>query len=89
MLAGRLVGTLDGRPVVIEADALGILVSVVRLRSLWSLRTIAGSMTPTLRLLNDHGIPVRMKIAGIVSLDVLPRPSALARFFAPVLARVG
>ena len=35
MLAGRLTGTLDGRPVVIDADDGGVVVQVAALRTAW------------------------------------------------------
>ncbi|MFM7184365.1 MAG: hypothetical protein ACKO4Z_06295 [Planctomycetota bacterium] len=33
-----------------------------------------------------HGVPVRLKVAGLVSLEVLPVPSTLLRMIAPGLA---
>lgn len=85
MVAGRLAGSLNGRPVVIDADEFGLVLTFSTIRSLWSLRTIAGSLVPMLGVLKHSGIPVRMRIAGIVSVDVLPRPTALVRMFAPRL----
>jgi hypothetical protein len=87
MVAGRLTGSLDGRPVVIDADGSGLALTIATVQSLWGMRRIAGSMGPLLGLLKHHGIPVRMRVAGLVSVEVLPRPSALARFFVPSLMR--
>jgi hypothetical protein len=87
MVAGRLTGSLDGRPVVIDADDSGLVLSIAMFQSLWGMRRIAGSMGPVLGLFKHHGIPVRVIVAGLVSVEVLPRPSALARFFVPSLMR--
>lgn len=87
MVAGRLTGSLDGRPVVIDADDSGLVLTVATFQSLWGLRRIAGSVGPVLGLLKRHGIPVRMRVAGLISVEVLPRPSVLARIFAPSLMR--
>jgi hypothetical protein len=84
-MAGRLTGTFDGRPVVIDADASGIVVTLAMFRSLFGMRRCAGSLAPVLGLLKYQGIPVRMKVAGLLSVDLLPRPSTLARIFAPSL----
>jgi hypothetical protein len=88
MVAGRLTGSLDGRPVVIEADTDGLMLTLVTVRSLWRLSKFARSLLPVLRLLKHHRIPVRLAVAGIVSLGVLPQPAALVRFFAPDLRRL-
>jgi len=40
-----------------------------------------------LGLFKHHGIPVRVRVAGLVSVELLPQPSALARFFVPSLMR--
>lgn len=85
MLAGRLTGTLAGRPAVIDADGSGVVVALAGLGSLWGLRGCAGSLVPALRCLKHGGVPVRVRIAGFVSVDVLPRPSVVARMFAPGL----
>jgi hypothetical protein len=87
MVAGRLTGSLDGRPVVIDADDSGLVLSIAMFQSLWGMRRIAGSVGPVLGLFKHHGIPVRVRVAGLVSVEVLPRPSALARFFVPSLMR--
>jgi hypothetical protein len=87
MVAGRLTGSLDGRPVVIDADGSGLVLTIATVQSLWGMRRIAGSVGPLLGLLKHHGIPVRMRVAGLVSVEVLPRPSALVRIFVPSLMR--
>jgi hypothetical protein len=87
-MAGRLTGSLDGRPVVIDADASGLVLSAASFRTVWGMRRIAGSLVPVLGLLKHQGIPVRLRIAGLVSLDVLPRPGPLVRIFAPGLLHV-
>jgi hypothetical protein len=87
-MAGRLTGSLDGRPVVIDADASGIVLSLASFRALWGMRRIAGPLMPVLGVLKRHGTHVRLRIAGLVSLDVLPRPSPLVRIFAPGLLHV-
>jgi hypothetical protein len=86
MLAGRLTGTLDGRPVVIDADDSGLAVSFAMLRTAWTAWRSAASLLPVLAIAKRHGVPVRLNIAGLVSLEVLPVPSTLLRVIAPGLA---
>ena len=88
-MAGRLMGTFDGRPVVIDADGSGIVVALAGFRSLWDMRRFAGSLVPALGLLKRRGMSVRMNIAGFLSVDVLPRPSVMTRIFAPGLMHLG
>ena len=86
IVAGRLTGTVDGRPVVIDADDSGLVVTAVTLRTAWASSRSVGSLLPVLGILKRHGIPLRLSIAGLVTLEVLPRPSALARIFVPRLS---
>jgi hypothetical protein len=88
MLAGRLTGTLDGRPVVIDADDSGLLVSMPSLGSAWAARRSVGSLLPVLKALERGGVRLRTRIAGLVTVDLLPQPSGLARLFIPELARL-
>jgi hypothetical protein len=86
MLAGRLTGSLDGRPVVIEADDSGLVLTTFHLRTAWAARGLVRPLLPILGILRGGGVPVRIRIAGLASLEVLPRPSALASILAPGLA---
>ncbi len=88
ILAGRLTGTLDGRPVVIEAGDAGLLVSFPALRTAWAARRTAVSLVPVLRLLKRNGIAVRLRLAGLVSVELLPTPSGVARLIVPRLSRI-
>jgi hypothetical protein len=47
-LTGRLAGSFDGRPVVIEADDAGLLLTAVTFRAAWSMRRLAHAMFPLL-----------------------------------------
>lgn len=89
ILAGRLTGTLDGRPVVIEAGKSGLLVSVSGIQAAWAARRSVQSLLPVLRTLKRFRVPLRLRIAGIVSVELLPNTSALAKLFSPVLSRLG
>jgi hypothetical protein len=86
ILAGRLTGTLDGRPVVIDADASGLEISAPSLQTAWAMKRQATAVMPLLDLVRRAGIPLRVKFAGLVSVQVLPRPSLVARIFLPRLA---
>jgi len=88
MMAGRLTGSVDGRPVVGEADASGLVVSVARFQAAWTLRRSVRSLLPGLEILKRSGVPVRLSVAGMVSLEVLPRPSAFVRLLAADLAKL-
>jgi hypothetical protein len=84
-LAGRLTGTLDGRPVVISADDAGVTLDVSSLRSAWTLRNYGSAALPLLQLLKASQIPVTLRLAGTVSIPVLPKAGLLVRLFAPAL----
>ena len=88
ILAGRLTGTLDGRPVVIEAGDAGLLVSFAVFQSAWAARRTANSLVPVLRLLKRNGIVLRLRLAGLVTVDLLPTPSGVVRLIVPKLARL-
>jgi hypothetical protein len=85
-LAGRLTATWDGRPVVIDADESGVRLTVPAVRTAWAARRLAGSFVPAFRTLRRFGVPVRLHVAGIFTLDLLPKPSALARRVIPGLS---
>lgn len=86
IMAGRLTGTLDGRPVVIDANGSGLVVTFTSLWTAWSSTRSIGSLLPVLGMLKQHRIPLRLSVAGLGAVEVLPRPSALARILAPRLS---
>jgi hypothetical protein len=86
ILAGRLAGTFDGRPVVISADEAGVFLDVSTLYSGWQLRKYSSSVLPVLGWLNYFHVPLTVRVAGVVSVPVLPKAGLLVRFFAPSLA---
>jgi hypothetical protein len=86
ILAGRLTGTLDGRPVVIDSDERGIMVSFASVATAWAARRSAKALVPVLVAAQRCAVPVRLSVGGLVSLDVLPRPSRVVRMLAPHLA---
>jgi hypothetical protein len=85
ILAGRLTGTFDGRPVVITADEAGVMVDVSTLYSGWRLRKYSNAVLPVLKGLNALHIPLTIRVAG-VSVPLLPKSGLLARLFAPSIA---
>jgi len=88
MMTGRLTGTLDGRPVVIEADNRGLTVVAARLQTLLAGRRLIEPLLPGLRILKSMGVPLRVGLVGLPAATVLPKPSAIAVMAAPVLARL-
>jgi hypothetical protein len=44
---------------------------------------------PLLQALKNFNVPLRLRIAGLVSVELLPNPSTLAKLFSPVLTRLG
>ena len=88
ILAGRLTGTLDGRPVVIEAGESGLLLSMPAFQTAWTARRMLGSVLPLLQALKNFNVPLRLRIAGIVSVELLPKPSAVVKLVSPVLSRL-
>lgn len=89
ILAGRLTGTLDGRPVVIEAGESGLLVSMSAVQSAWAAWRTAEPLLPVLHTLKRFKVPLRLRVAGVVSVELLPKTSALAKLFSPLLSRLG
>ena len=89
ILAGRLTGTLDGRPVVIEADESGLLVSMSSLKTVWAARRTVSSLLPLMQTLKHLKIPLSLRIAGIFSVVLLPTTSAVAKLISPPLSRLG
>jgi len=85
ILAGRLTGTFDGRPVVISADDAGLVLDVSTLYSGWRLRKYSNAALPLLKGLNAVQIPLTIRVAG-VSVPLLPKSGLLVRLFAPSLA---
>ena len=85
ILAGRLTGTFDGRPVVISADDAGLVLDVSTLYSAWRLRKYSNAVLPVLKGLNEVHIPLTIRVAG-VSVPLLPKSGLLVRLFAPSLA---
>jgi hypothetical protein len=85
ILAGRLTGTFDGRPVVISADGGEVTVDMSTLRSAWTLRNYGSAALPLLQFLKASRIPLTLRLAGSVSVPVLPRAGWLVRLFAPAL----
>jgi len=87
ILAGRLTGTLDGRPVVISADDTGVTLDLSSLRSAWTLRKSASVVLPFVQSLNASHIPLRLRLFGGLPVAVLPKAGLLVRLFAPELGR--
>ena len=86
ILAGRLTGTFEGRPVVISADETGLTLDVLSLYSAWQLRKYSSAALPVLEWLNASHIPLTVRMAGALSVPLLPKAGLLVRFFAPSLA---
>ena len=87
-LAGRLTATWEGRPVVIEAGESGVRLNVAGWRTAWSMRRVSRSLAPLLLALRGFEVPVTVNLAGIMTIDLLPRPSALAKIVVPGLAQL-
>ena len=85
ILAGRLTGTLDGRPVVISANDAGVTLHLSSLRSAWTLRKYVSVGLPFLQFLKAAHIPLTLRLAGSLSVPVLPQAGWLVRLFAPAM----
>ena len=85
ILAGRLTGTFDGRPVVISADEAGVVLDVSTLYAGWRLRKYSNAVLPLLKGLHEVSIPLTIRVAG-VSVPLLPKSGLLVRLFAPSIA---
>jgi hypothetical protein len=56
---------VDGRPVVIEADDKGLLVTAVTFRAAWSMGRHVDAVFPLLLALRNAGVPLRVGVAGL------------------------
>lgn len=81
IVAGRLTGTLNGRPVVIEADDRGLLIRLSSIRSAWVVRRTAQACDWLWEWLARSRIGVRLSIAGLMTVEIAPSPSGLVRLF--------
>lgn len=86
IVAGRLTGTVNGCPVVISADGDGVLLSVATFRAAWTLRNSGSAVSPLVQWLRASGVPLTVRVAGVVSVPLLPKAGWLVRLFAPTLA---
>ena len=71
---GQLSGTVDGRPITITADDLGICLTVDSVSSAWQLRKQLPSLKGGLEILSRGQVAVRLRIGGIGEFPVLPTP---------------
>jgi hypothetical protein len=70
---------------VISADDAGVTLDLSSLRSAWTLRNYGSAALPFLQLLKSARIPLTMRVAGALSVPVLPKAGLLVRLFAPAL----
>jgi hypothetical protein len=87
ILAGRLTGTMDGRPVVIEADDSGLLVRFADFRTAWAVRKTAEPLLSVLAWLRQVRVPLRVCVAGLFSVELLPIMSPVVKLIAPGFRR--
>jgi hypothetical protein len=80
---------VDGRPVVIDADDGGVVVSLTLFAAAWGVKRSATALLPVLGVARRCGVPLRLSVAGLISLEVLPRPHRVLRLLAPRLAELG
>ena len=83
-MTGRLVGNYEGRPVILEADGKQLVLHAVA-GSLWSLRGLIKSpgTPPMLQTLQRSGLGLQVQFGPKLTLNVLPVPSFLVRWFLP------
>jgi hypothetical protein len=71
---------------VIDADERGVMVSFASVATAWAARRSATALVPVLAVAQRCTVPVRLNMAGLVSLEVLPTPSRVVRMLVPRLA---
>jgi len=91
MLTGRLSATVDGRPVEFAAAGSGLTLEIPSLSTAWSLRRAAvhPGMRTALMMLASCGLSLRVRVAGLVSLEIAPNPGPLARILLGGSGRAG
>ncbi len=82
-LVGRLDGTLDGRLVTFVADGESATLRFTSLLGALSLGRCWPNIRSLLRGLVPSGFAVRVKLPGLPTATVFPRPSLFARLFMP------
>ena len=84
ILAGRLVGTVDGRPVSLIAKGHELTFSVSKVATLFALRRFWNYLSPLLGVLPEQsGIKLLVRLGWLGSLEAHPRPGLLLRMMLP------
>ena len=85
VLAGRLKGTVLGRPVELHAEGQELLIRVPNFQTAWSLRGSGRGAASLLRLLSDSGIRLRLQVGPRWMIRVFPNAAFWLRVVAPGL----
>ena len=80
---GRLVGSVNGRPMAITARDEKAIIELSSLRSAIALRRIWRSVEPLVQNLASWGLGTSIKLPGLPMFNVAPQPSWVLRWALP------
>ncbi len=83
ILAGRLDGTFDGRPVSLVAEGRDLILGAGDLATLLALRKSWQGAHPVRALLRQGGIRLQARAPWLGKVEVFPSPNFLVRLFLP------
>lgn len=84
MVAGRLVGSVDGRPVEVLGEGKSVRVVLAGVLDAWRLRGRSVGGSAAIAAFARAGLGLDLSV-GSASFEVLPRPHLLVRWFGPDL----
>lgn len=90
-VAGRMEGSVFGRPVTIDASGKKISLQLPSLVVAWKLRRFVAELvrpTSAISKLHAHALTVKVKVAAWPAIEVFPNPSLGLRFLVPPLKRL-
>ncbi len=83
MLAGRLDGSVDGRPITLTTEGATATLALDSLSSAWRARRSLAAVGPLLRRAHElFGIQTRARVPGLGTIHVAPRRGLLGRLMA-------
>lgn len=85
IVAGCLSGTVDGRPVEITCEGHHVQIAMPGVLSAWRLQGRSIGASTALKLVDRVGLGLTLSV-GRLTLQVLPTPHPLVRWFGPELS---
>ncbi|MEM9703009.1 MAG: hypothetical protein AAF907_11270 [Planctomycetota bacterium] len=84
-MTGRLVGSVDGRPVEVLGEGDSLRVALSGVLDAWRLRGRSVGASSALQAVSQFGLGLKVSV-GSTAFEVLPQPHPLVRWFGPRLS---